>query len=659
LKLDRTLDPSEGRIAVIIGTTDISSLFSVAPDALAYDSTLPLPTGDSEMVVYLVSGVNVWQEIGKFKLSVAPPSAPAPANNSTNNGSNGRKTVITPSLTLGMKSQPSQYRFPASNPGERETFADFTLQGGLRVEMPGSTFGSQMQFEFAGSSYRREALRFAQEGDEAPRIDLASYLMQFQTGKAKIQVGHLAVGSNRHLINSFSSRGVSVTVPITGRADFSLAALNGSSIVGWDNFIGLNRRKHQILAGTLGFELLPATPGRLRIEGGLLHGSLLPISSFNQGMVPDAEQSKGLSVRAIAADPKDRIRVEGGFARSRFNNPADPQLNQSFDVVPVRETSRDARYLDLTLNLLRDAAISTSERANLAFNYRHERVDPLFRSVAAYNQADRLQNQIEVIATVADISATVAHHRANDNLANLPTILKTLTRRNGILIGAPLGTVFNVPGGQATWWPRISYGFDRTHQLGAGLPPNSGFALSHVPDQLSTNQNALADWQFQRIRFGYRFNRSFQDNRQPGRELADLRNVIQGFTVGLTPRRVIDINFDLNSETAKNFESRRIDKTLRAGAGINWAMTGRAALAASFSTVFAGDVADVSESRNVEVDLQWSYRFGLERSRYRKVNGQFFVRYADRYQYMLDSVFLLNNRIRLRTLNVGLSFTFF
>jgi hypothetical protein len=151
--------------------------------------------------------------------------------------------------------------------------------------MGDTRFASQMQFDIAGSSYRNEALRFANLGQSAPLIDLSSYLMQFSAGRLKFQMGHLAVSSNRHLINSFSSRGVSVSLPLADRAQMSFSALNGSTIVGWSNFAGLSNRKHQLIEGTFGFELFPETPGRLRFESGLMHGSLLPITNFNQGNI--------------------------------------------------------------------------------------------------------------------------------------------------------------------------------------------------------------------------------------------------------------------------------------------------------------------------------------------------------------------------------------
>jgi hypothetical protein len=661
LTLNRALQPAEGKIAVIIGATDMTALFASAPDALTYTPQIPLPAGESAVIVYLIAGDNNWREIASFTLRVGEvqPSEPQQQSDPAQNGNGKRRMTFTPSLTVGLKSQVAEYHFPASNAPERDRFTDLTLQGSLRMETHLSAFNSQMQFDVAGSSYRGEALRFAQEGNTAPRIDLASYLMQFQIGKARFQAGHISFGANRHLINSFSSRGISLTLPLTSQLDFSLAAMNGSSIVGWDNFLGIDRRKHQIVSGTLGFEFIRERPGGLRIEGGLIHGSLLPISNFNQGSITDAEQSRGASFRLVASDADGRLRLDTGFARSRFNNPADPLLDQTFNTVPVRETSRNARYIDASFALLRDVAVSATRKTNLTLNFRHETIDPLFRSVAAYTQADRFQNQIEAVASIADITITASHLRYNDNLDDVPSILKTLTRRTGVIIGAPLVSLFSDPAKPSQWWPRVSYSYDRTHQFGDSLPINSGFSISHVPDQMSANQSALADWQFQKARLGYRFNRSFQDNRQPGRERADLRNLINAFSFGLTPHAAIELNLELSLESAKNFETLRTDRANRTGAGVNWRMNSRMNIAANVSTLFAGDVAETSRNRNAEFDLQWSYRFAVEKSRYRKAQGQFFIRYANRYTRALDDVFGFNNLTRLQTFNFGLSFTFF
>src|SRR5262249_27076499 len=154
----------------------------------------------------------------------------------------------------------------------------------------------------AGSSFRREALRFNDRGVRAPKVDLSSYAMQIQHGQQRFIAGHTTYGAHRHLINNFASRGLSLTLPMGNRADFSVAALNGTNIVGWDNFFGIANRRHQILSGTLGFEIFPERRGGLRLEAGVLDGWVEPRSGFNQGSVTDAERSRGLSFRLLLTD---------------------------------------------------------------------------------------------------------------------------------------------------------------------------------------------------------------------------------------------------------------------------------------------------------------------------------------------------------------------
>ncbi len=671
--LNRPLQPDEGVLAALIGSTDITALSSVDKNGLSYDTAiLPLPAGETVAVLYLVTPDNRWTEIARFPLRIEPDIAAAPVTqqqppaDSTQQSVNVQKkwgfdrANITPSLTIGMKSQFAEKAFPDTSASERPTYNDLTLQGSLQTDIARGAFNSQTQFDIVGSSFRKEAIRFDQLGDAAPHVDLSSYLVQFQAGKAKVQVGHVAFGANRHLINSFSSRGITVTFPVTSRADFSLAAMNGTSIVGWSNFFGLNRRKHQIISGAFGYEIIPSRPGALRIETSIMHGSVLPLSNFNQGVVNDAEQSKGVSVRVVASDKTERFRLDGGMARSRFNNPADPLLQQGLNIVPVRETARNARYLDASYHILRNLPLSASKNVNLTLNYRHERVAPLFRSVAAFTQADRFDNQFEIVSGIGEIMATFAHGRSNDNLDDIASILKTFTRRTGLILGVPLGSLFGDQASPSPWLPRVSYNFDRTHQFGKALPVNGGFdSASQIPDQISTNQSLLAEWQFEKWRFGYRINHSFQNNRQPGRELADLKNFIHGFTFGVTPVPAFDLSFDLGRESADNREQNRTDNTLRIGSTINWRMTQKTALAATVSTTLAGDVADTSRSRNAELDLQWSYRFDMEKSRFRKISGQFFIRYANRYARMRDRLLGFSNLTKIQTLNTGISFTFF
>src|SRR5499426_2889159 len=682
LNLSRSLQSSEGRLAVLIGQTDFTNLFIPSGNSLNYlPRILPLPAGESSVRVFLVSTSDEWRELTQLTLRVKPPApddsasgqpggqAQPSAADPAQTGA-AKKYVFTPSLTLGMKSQMAERHFPDSNRPERPTFADATLQASLKSEMTNRWFGNQMQFDLVGSSFKKEALRFAELGANAPKVDLSSYLTQFQLNGAKFQAGHTAFGNNRHLINSFGSRGLTLSIPLGKRSDFSLAALNGTSIVGWNNFFGLDRRKHQILSATLGFEFIDQRPGGLRLEAAALSGSLQPLAGFNQGVINDAEQSKGGSLRLLATDKAQRLKLEGGFTRSLFSNPSDPLLNQNQLVIPVKETTRSAYYLDTSYALLQNLKLGEKKTASLRLNYRLENVDPLFRSVAATTQADRFQHELEITGAVGDITATVSHQQFHDNLAEVPSLLETLSRRYVVVVSVPLATLApEAPDGtgaanrlsRSMWLPRLGYNMNRIHQFGRAFPLNAGFNdPSQVPDQISEIHDFSSEWQFEKWRLTYRFNRSFQDNRQPGRVLSDLLNQIHGVIVGLNPHTSFDLNFDLNVESAKNFETARIDRTLRAGINTNWRMTPRMTINVIASNTLAGDLGRrITRNRSTEFDLQWSYQFTHGETGWRKVKGQFFIRYADRYARTRDLLFGLNNLTRLKTLNGGINFVFF
>ena len=711
LFLSRALQPADGSLAVLVGDTDVTAMLMMEAANVSYTPRLPLPAGESDVTVWLVLTGNQWKEIARFPLRVAA--------GATVNGSNGATTIddaavpdsssgdapngaqaaptsdATPTptrrwgfdkiepiknISLNLKSQPGSSAFPAPPPGTvRKNFTDLAGQTALGVAFTrGATVWSN-RFEIVGSSFQNEALRFGELGQRAPNVDLSSYLVQVQHGTSNFALGHVSFGAHRHLINNFSSRGVTAKIPLGKRADFTASAVNGTNVVGWSNFSGLNRRQHQILSGALGFELLPARPQGFRIEAAALSGSLLPLNNFSQRSLTDAERSAGGSLRLVASDAQNRFKLDAGFARSRFTNPSDPLLEQGLNLTPARETTRSARFADASLALLRDLKLNSLQKANLTFNFRHERVDPLFRSVGAVTQADRFQNQFEMTGALGEANFTASYTRFNDNLDNLPSILKSLTRREALNVNMPLSALL-VPfiagreqssgqtNGQANgqsfqWLPRLGFTVDRVHQFGAFIPVNGGFRPDLVPDQISLNYNVSADWQFTKWRVGYRFNRSSQDNRQPGRELADLENLIHGLTLGLNLTTALDLNFEVNNELANNFESQRADRTLRYAVNTNWRMTPRATFALNLSTVGAGDLARTSSSRAIEGDAQLSYRMDREHPVWQRLfanrmQAQFFIRYANRFARTRDLLFVVNNLNKVWTLNTGMNLTF-
>lgn len=677
LRLNRPLAATEGRLAVFIGSTDISALFTTAPNRLSYvPKSLPLPAGENPMTIYLVSPADEWKELGQFTLRVSGNTAGATTDASTSENTTARrfgfdKFAVDPSVTLGIVAQPREAHFPASNRPERPTYTDVTLQGTLQTNLARGPFNADTNFDVVGTSFRGQALRFDTLGNAAPNIDLSSYLMQFQFKQAKVTLGHVSFGSNRFLMDSFSSRGITLTVPITKRWDVAVAAMNGSSIVGWSNFFGLAQRKHQHVSGTIGYEFLPERRGGLRLEATVLGGSLQPISNFNQGNITDAEQSKGFGFRLLASNKSQRLRADAGFARSRFNNPNDPTLTQGLTVAPALAATRNAHYVEVGYDVLRDWKLTENKKANLTVNVRHERVAPLFRSVAADAQANKFQHQVEMVGSIGEFTLTVSNFRFHDNLDNLPSVLKALTRRQNLIFGAPLASLSRKPDKPSWWLPTLSYSFDRTHQFANVLPSNADFKLAQLPNQISTNHSFSTEWLTDRWSFAYRYNESFQNNRAEGQALpvpSTLGNVVQGVTLSLKVSRSLDLNFELSRETLQsldgnaNKDKERNDRTLRYGGGLNWRITQSSALVVNlFDTLgrSIGDLSLSSNARNIGYDAQWSYNFARESGRLRKVKAQFYLRYANQYARSLDFLFGINSLTRSQTLNTGLNFTFF
>jgi hypothetical protein len=725
LNFSRVLKPDEGRIGIIIDRNDVTSLFVSDGTRMVYSGALvPLPLGESPLIVYLIGVDNVWREIGRFDLVVVKekavptptPSAPAepsivntvdaaktngpdlPASNGNPSRKNAEPTTesaappvtkgsalasdpkdtskdtgkphkwgfeklaYVPSLTLAVKTQPAQFNFPAATrPSERATFTDGTLQFSLRNEMKRDWLGSESNFDFAGSTFQSEALRFSTLGEKAPQVDLSSYLVQLKLGRAKMAIGHTSAGTSRHLINSFASRGITFNVPLTKRFDFGVAVLNGTNIVGYGNFFGVSKDKHQLQTATFGVELAPKRPGGVRLEFSGINAYIQALNSVSQGSVNDVERSKGGSVRLIASDKSGRFKFDGGFTRSQYRNPADPLLYQGTKTVAVPFLTRNAHYFDVSYDAVKGWKVTQSKQLNLSLALRHERVDPLYKSLGASAEADKQQNDFQLTGSIGEISFQAGHGRFNDNLRHVASILQSLTRAQQYSIALPAAALWGGTSNSSKYLPRLSYSCSVTHQFGKAIPVNGGFATDpgSVPDQVATNQNFSAEWQFQKITFGYSYNRSFADNRQPARTNSDFRNQTNGVRAGFNPTSKLSLNFELTRDSANDLGSEKLARTWRIGPTLSWTLSKHLSWTASLSNTIAGDRAQTNGGRNTEFDTQFSYRVGLDRGELKKVQTQMFVRYADRYARSRDTTFSTFTLTRTRIVNAGVNLTFF
>jgi len=626
--------PSGSRLAVFLGTTDATDVFRPVGEGLRYEPrVVPLPGGERELFLYRIGRDGTWEELHRVPLRVR--------------GALGvDRGRVLPQLDLGLEGPVAEGHDRSTPDPDRSTYQDFTGQLALDGGMERGPVKWTSLASILGVSHRESALRFGTLGRDAPRVDLANYRLGMALGASELAIGHVSMGLHRHLIQGFSSRGATLTLRPVSRVELLAGMMSGSSIVGWANPVGLDDADHRLLSGTLALEAL-RRPGGLRLEVSGLSGAVRPLAGYNQGVVNDAEESRGVGLRLALSDPSQRLRLESGFSRSTFDNPADSTLAQGIGLVPVEEVTRNAHYVDVSFDVVRDAQVAARPAA-VSVAARRERVDPLYRSLGAFAQADRESSQLELRVTTLGLALLGMHGRSRDNLDDVPSLLTSRTRRSGLTAEAPLSAVLGIASG---WVPAISYGFDRTHQAGEGVPDDGEFSASHIPDQISRNHTLAAIWQLPELSFAYRLNHAFQDNRQAGREAADFATRVQSFTLGLLPMSGLSFDFSLDLERADNREQDQLDRTRRYGGRASWSPLRRSTLSLSVSHTRSRDEADLRRRDDTILDAHWSSLVpGLAR-----LGARYYLRFSRASGSAVDAEAALDRSTRRWSLASGLN----
>jgi hypothetical protein len=644
LRFSRPLDLKTERLAVVVGHTDLSALFTVTPTVARYAAnTLRLPSGETELVAYIVSPGEPWKEVLRVPLRVRTRAG-------------FYKSDLKPALTLTTSDQIAN-----GEGAKRPPYAGVTFNPAFTTTLANENGTVELQSNFLAVTKQTQALRFGAQGSSAPKFDLSDYLIKGMNGPLSASLGHVSFGNAKHLMSGVASRGITGAVKIAKTAELSVGLLNGSSIVGWDNPIGLANDNHRILGASLKVDALRSHPGSMLFDATFMDGEHLPQSGFNQGDINDRERNRGGALHFAAKTLSDRLILDAGYTVSRFENPFDPTLAQDVTLVAVKRETKAARFADVSLALLRNASLSKAIKVNLGATLRHERVDPLYRSLGAAVQANILQNVLEANGGFGPLAVQASYARAEDNLDDLPSVLKTFTHVTSVNAVLPFGSVFSAskPSG---WFPQVTWAYSTTHQFANDVPVNSDFTETHAPDQLSNNQSVDAQWAIGKWKGGYRYNISDQDNRQLGREKSDLGGLAHNVAAGFSPQSWLDIGASYAFEGSKNRELKQKNATRRFGANLDLRPTRNLGLSTVFSRTWVRDYPLTSDVDNDDVSVELSQNFRLLRAALERPSGRLFLRYSR--QSASNTVFLNSVREdpvsrRLWALNSGVSLNAF
>ncbi len=644
LRLNRPLTASDGRLAVVIADVDWTGLFALDGQSLAYHGgTARLPQGESQVAVYLVSAPNTWRQIAAFPIHVTTPAG-------------FEQVRLAPAADVNDAAQNAEGHDPDANAPPRSTFQDFTSHLGFASEHVRDGVRFAMQTNVLAVSNQTQALRFAQAGNDASKFDLADYVWSIEGRRLSVAFGSATFNAERHLAPNFLTRGIRASGRFS-RVDFTVAGVNGQTIVGFANFLGVTTENNQIGLAVVGAEL-SRRPRAARVEASLVGGARLAQSGFTQGQISDVLRSHGGGLRFIGSDPTQRFRLDTGYARSWSTNPDDPLLAQGLTTVAVKPKTSGADYVDAFYDLVRRTSAKTP--VTITTSYLFERVDPLFTSVAAPQgvRSDLLQNTAGVDVRVGQVSGRVSNAWSHDNLNHVASILRTDGGLATVNVAAPTGAFGQKPA-HAIWWPVVAYVFNRSSQIGEGLPDNGGFVSpSQVPNQVNTLHTLSADWNIGRWHAGYSMNHSFQDNRQPGRETSDFSNLAQQLALGLVTLRTMNVTLTFNRESATNLELDQVSHTTRGGLTFNWQVDARNSIDATLNRTAIRD-ATAGPSHVAAVNVQYAYAFKFQPARPTGPRLRLFARWTWQSSDALDVLSGAVNVLRNWTLGTGLTLTLF
>ena len=635
---------------IFFGHTDLSALFiETTPGTYKRANfQVNLPSGAQEIIIYNITKDDDWNEIGRQSVNILTPT--------------GFQSVeVTPRLNITNKSQWDEGHSEDAFPPERETYHDLNMEGGLNISAERGQFTMNVDANIIGASHRQETLRYSERLEEAPKIDLSDYLAEFNYANASLSVGHVSSGNNPLLLDQFNTRGLLAKYNLNPIFDIAISTQNGSEIVGYNRLFGIKEKKHQINSATLGIELLPQMPGELRAEVSYLDASVLADPGFDTGAIPDAEKSDGYGLRLISNALEGRLRTDLSYARSSYTNPPDPFLAfEDEEVVDVEETTNSARRVDITADIIQELAITDNTSLNLSIQYTHERISPEYKTLGAFPNSDQLTNSYGLMGNIGDISTALTHSVNEDNLDNIPTVLKTRTRTTTTNLDIPLQQIIN-PDRATQIWPTLSFNNELSHQKAANRPIEefSDFnSASHLPDQVTDNKMVSVSWAWETWDLAFNHARSFQDNRQNGRELADFTTINQEISINLRPNYDFNISLTYGQAENRDRENDLISYDDTSNIAINWSISEQWSLAANFSAGKSDDSEGNAERKSNAHDVQLSHQFQLPLSG-KKLPGQFFVRYAKQQEKSTDNLFDLNTNAETWTFNSGLSISLF
>ena len=614
LRLSRPLHTSDGMLVILAGSVDVTALVSRTETLLTIvPGVFALPAGESQITV-MTHAFGHWTTVATFPIRVLSAAGFV-------------RSSIAPTININSTGQVADGQTAGSPVSPTRPAQDVTLTTALRSnhERPGLVMESQSNL--LGASREALALRFNQRGTEAPLFDLSDYRLSFRRPHLQLDVGNIQLGANRQLLMGFASRGVSISAGPSW-AVLTIGSVAGAPIVGWDNPLGLAGRDHRVSVASLGLELIKRRPGAALARFTLLDGVRRPVAGFAQGLVADAERSRGGGFEFLTSSANQRLRGAIGYTRSAFENPAtDSQLVGGLPVVRVVRDQRAARYIEASAQAMQNKRLFGQATANVTVGWRHERIDPLYRSIGVNMQADRNEHAFDLNGTIGPVALQGAITRARDNLANLSSLLSSRTQGVTANFSVPVAALFRAQK-RSSWFPQATVGWLSAHQFAVSVSALSEFRPEDIANQKTVSASLGTSWQFTRWQFATRTNRTVQDNRQTGREEADFSGLVQTATMARSFGQRLDGQLEVNVERQHNDELAQTNTVRRVGVTTTWRVARQTTATTNVTAAVTRTPPNTTNVTNLELRSELAQAIHLFGRDANARTGQLFLRFA-------------------------------
>ena len=649
---------------ILLGDTEISSLFEYSNHQLVYSGEIPLPSGENNLQVNQLIEQQ-WVPVGEVSLSVL-----------TSTGF--KQAEWTPRLELNINSQLDEQVTGDATPSDKPKFTELTTNIGLSSHHQSDGLNIESNINAFAVSDREQAIQFANRGQEASKLDIADYSININKGNHQLVVGHTSYGSNSLVIDNVSRRGISWQYQNQdeqkneNELSFNGAILSGSDIVGYQNLLGLSDHSQQFVNSLgFGFKFLNDSRISLRLEGNYVDAEKLSLSDFGTSEITSAEKNQAIGMRLIAMDSDGRFDANLTLGISRYTNPDDPELNSGEQLVELNTENAIAHNLNLSYILLQDWQTPWGTSSNVTLTANHSSTEPLYQTLTAFVQANLRNKMLGANFQFGQVSGNLAVQNSRDNLDNLVNLLTTKTKLDSFSLNLPLAAIYSSSEASSSetssskfsfksYLPSVDYSYQKTHQLAINSPDSleSGFNQdSHLPDQITTSHDISNSWQFETFSLSLQSSHSFQDNRQIGREESDFKNLQHSVSFNWQQNENNAWVFSFSKNRQLDLEASKIQYSESAAVSYNWQSIEGLALAISYALNKENDSLKESKSFSNTADI--SIIKSLTKGEWLlPVDGSVSLRVNYNDSELIDNIFEQRNKLGTTTAQLAISLSF-